>query len=66
VAQLAEQARQVGDFLLQELADVHARRRSCSPECHDMSDFAKGQPKPTRTAHERQQGHDFSGVAPVA
>jgi hypothetical protein len=66
LAQFAEHAFQVGDFLFQELADVDARGRSCPPQSYDTGDLSESQANPRRATHEGQQAEDVNGVGAIA
>jgi hypothetical protein len=55
VTQLAEHALQMRCLLLQERADMHARRGPIPSERHDVRDLGERQPEPTSLPYECEQ-----------
>jgi hypothetical protein len=65
-AHAREHAFKVGGFLLQQRADVDARRGPRATKCNDVLDLRERQAESTSLTDEREQPQHVGWVAPVA
>ena len=65
-AHAGEQAFKVGRLLLQQCAEMRARRGPRTAEYNDMLDLRERQAEPTGLTDEREQLQHFGWIEPVA
>ena len=65
-ADACEHIFKVSGFLLQECADMDARRGPRAAERNDVLDFGQSQAEPTRLPYEREQPEHVGRIASVA
>jgi len=65
-AHAREQAFEVGRFLLQQCAEMRARRGPRAAEQNDMLDLRESQAESTSLTNEREQLQHVGWIAPVA
>jgi len=65
-AHAREQAFKIGRFLLQQCAEMRARRGPRASEHNDMLDLRERQAEPTSMADEGEQLQHIGWIAPVA